>query len=95
VARDGKWGLIDKTGKEVVPPKYSYIINYYWGDRTVFAAGGRWTEEYGKPILVDAKWGLLDDKGQELIPAKFDRIYPWGEKYYQAAKDMEAVYPRP
>jgi hypothetical protein len=31
VKTGGKWGFIDKTGKEVIPPVYDYVGAFYEG----------------------------------------------------------------
>ena len=51
-----KWGVIDKTGKLVVPMKYEGIHDYNGG----LAA-----------VLMNDKWGLLDTNGKLVVPTKY------------------------
>jgi hypothetical protein len=50
VTLDGKWGFVDKTGKEVIPLKYDWVIDFYDGLAEV---------------ELDSKWGFIDKKGNE------------------------------
>lgn len=52
----GKWGYIDTTGKQVIPPTYS--------------APGRFQNGMCNVKLVES-WGLIDKQGNWLIPAKY------------------------
>lgn len=58
----GKYGLIDKTGKEVVPTKYDLIGEFSEGLANVVL--------YGKNDL--AKNGFIDKTGKIVIPIKYD-----------------------
>ena len=62
VKRDGKWGMINKLGKEVVEPKYDYINPYSCG----FAR-----------IAKNGKVGFLDKNFTESISPKFNHAYPF------------------
>ena len=57
---DGKQGLIDSNGKEIVPAKYDIIF----------------TSEYSNFITVsiNGKWGCLNKKGEEVIELKYEDI---------------------
>jgi hypothetical protein len=57
VMKDGKFGLFDISGKELVSPKYEEV--------RPFERGRSW-------IKLNGKWGLIDDKGKELTPIKYD-----------------------
>jgi hypothetical protein len=50
--RVGKWGFIDKTGKEVIPPQYGKVYDF--------------NEGLAKAYLID-KWGFIDKKGNLAI----------------------------
>ena len=52
-----KYGFIDKTGKEVVPPKY---------DDLVFFSKGL------AKVELDGQWGLVDRTSKEIIPCVYD-----------------------
>jgi hypothetical protein len=60
VRLNDKWGLIDETGKEVIPLKYDDII--------FFSEGLVW-------VQLNDKWGLIDRTGKEVISLKYDNIY--------------------
>jgi hypothetical protein len=57
VMKDGKFGLFDISGKELVSPKYEEVLP--------FERGRSW-------VKLNGKWGLIDDKGKELTPIKYD-----------------------
>jgi hypothetical protein len=57
VMKDGKFGLFDISGKELVSPKYEEVLP--------FDKGRSW-------VKLNGKWGLIDDKGKELTPIKYD-----------------------
>jgi hypothetical protein len=61
---DGKWGLIDKTGKEIVPPKYDN-------------AGG-FKEGLAK-VKLNGKWGFIDKTGKVIVPPKYDDAWSFSE----------------
>jgi hypothetical protein len=57
VMKDGKFGLFDISGKELVSPKYEEVLP--------FDKGRSW-------VKLNGKWGLIDDNGKELTPIKYD-----------------------
>ena len=57
VKKDGKWGYIDKTGKEVVPCQYDNALGFSDGLAVVEKGG---------------KCGYIDKTGKEVIPCKYD-----------------------
>jgi hypothetical protein len=78
----GKWGLIDKEGKEVLTPKYEYIGQFHEGFAQV-TKGGEFIIGFGKILVVDilfrhsgygGKTGFIDITGQETIPCIYDRV---------------------
>lgn len=62
VKRDGKWGMINKAGKEIVEPTYDYINPYSCG----FAR-----------IAKNGKVGFLDSNYKEAISPSFTHAYPF------------------
>jgi hypothetical protein len=56
------WGIIDRTGKWVIPPKYRYVWSFQKGEAV---AGFSMTGE---------RWGLLDRQGNIVLDARFDRM---------------------
>jgi len=57
VKNNGKWGLINRDGKQVLPCKYDDYFIYYSGDI--------W-------VMLDDKWGLADSLGNEITEIKYD-----------------------
>ena len=55
----GKWGYINKEGKEVIPRKYDCIWSF--------------SEGLAK-VELDGKYGVIDKKGDEIIPCKYDEV---------------------
>ncbi len=53
----GKWGLIDKSGKAVIKPKYDEVCNFIEGLAQVKLGGKR---------------GLIDKSGKEVVKPKYD-----------------------
>lgn len=62
VKKDGKWGMINKLGKEIVEPQYDYINPYSCG----FAR-----------IVKDGKVGFLDNNFKEAVSPSFTHAYPF------------------
>ena len=57
VSQNGKWGVINRAGNEVVPFKYQEM-GYYSGGFITFKQNN--------------KWGYIDRRGKEVIAARFD-----------------------
>jgi len=58
-------GLIDATGKEIIPPKY----------RSFYALQGNYV------VSLNGNQGLINSEGKELIPPIYQSITPKGEYY--------------
>ena len=57
VCLNGKWGFIDKTGKEVIPCKYD----------------NAWKFQDGlAKVELNGKYGFINPKGKEIIQLIFD-----------------------
>jgi hypothetical protein len=69
VEHNGKYGLIDKNGKEVAPVKYDDINGFYEDD------GGFGTVE------LNGKYGLIDKTGKEVTPIKYHEVGSFYEGY--------------
>ena len=50
---NGRHGFIDKTGKEIVEPKYDYVYDF---------------EEGFAKVELNGKHGFVDKTGKEVIP---------------------------
>ncbi len=57
VKKDGKYGYIDKTGKEVIP--------------CIYEGAGDFSEGLAA-VKQDDKWGFIDKTGKEVIPCNYD-----------------------
>lgn len=58
------WGLIDRTGKEIIPCKYHSMSDFSGG----FAQVGIRENEAGSTKML---YGLIDESGKECIPPKY------------------------
>ena len=74
-------GLIDRTGKEIVPCKYFDIEDFIEGLAIVGGKG-----EYGY------KYGLIDETGKEIVPCQYDGIYPFKEGLARVYKNGKYGY---
>ena len=64
VYKDGKWGYIDTTGKEIVPCQYEWYGNFSDG----LAA-----------LYKDGKYGYIDTTGKVVIPFVFSHAGYFGD----------------
>jgi TonB family protein len=64
VEKGGKVGLIDKTGKEIVPCIYNETSGFSEGFAT---------------IKKDGKWGFIDTTGKEAVPCSYDNAGGYSE----------------
>jgi|GEM_PF-6311317 len=60
VRKDGKWGLIDERGKEIVKPQYDDIGWIFSKNRI--------------KVERDGKWGFIDKKGREIVKPQYDDV---------------------
>jgi hypothetical protein len=74
---NGKWGFIDKTGKEVIPLKYD--------DARSFSEGLA-------SVNLNGKWGYIDKTGKEVIPFKYDDAWPFSKGRAEVKLDGEWFY---
>ena len=70
VKRDGKWSLIDKTGREILTLEKDYDYVYIKPDGFL--------EVCINGVEVNG-WGLLDMTGREVVPCKYDYIKDFSE----------------
>lgn len=68
VMANGKWGVIDKSGKQIVPFKYDMINTFHNGLASVFI---------GDQSTGIGKWGYIDKNGKEVVPCKYDYVDFW------------------
>ena len=60
VFKDGRWGFIDRRGKEVIP--------FQWDETHGFDGNGR------ACVAVDRKWGIIDREGRLVVPLNFKSL---------------------
>jgi len=73
--RDGKWGLIDTTGKEITKTPYEYIHTFDQQHTTFYAS--------------ESRYGILNDQGVELTQNEFDDIVQLGYGKYNVKTNNE------
>lgn len=52
VGTKGKYGFVDKMGKEVIPPKFDFAFRF---------------QEGLAPVRINGKWGVIDKTGKKLF----------------------------
>jgi len=57
VKSDGKFGFVDKNGKEVIPPRYEEVMPFVRGISAV---------------KRDGKWGFVDKRGKEIVSPTYE-----------------------
>ncbi len=72
VLKDGKWGFVDQTGKEVVPLIYDSTENFNDG----FAR-----------VEKNGKYGFVDKTGKEVVPLIYDSAESFNDGLAQVQKD--------
>ena len=77
VKKDGKWGYINKEGREVIPCKYDFAEGFSEGLAPV---------EKGWETGKGSKWGYINKEGREVIPCKYDSAYDFSEGLAQVIK---------
>ena len=77
VEADGKWGYIDKEGKEVVSPKYELSRDFSEGLAMVYA---------------DGKYVYIDKEGKEVLSPKYERAYDFSEGLARVEADGKYGY---
>ena len=69
--KNGKYGFVDKQGKEVIPYKYEYV---------------RWFSEGLAGVKYSGKCGFIDKAGNEVIPFKYDDAWNFSAQLDGLAK---------
>lgn len=71
VVQNGKWGLIDKSGRAVTTCKYDF-------DFGVLGEGWlSFTDDGLARVALDGKWGYINTTGQEVVPCKYEQAAFW------------------
>ena len=66
VKLNGKYGFIDKNGKEVIPCNYDFACVF---------------DEGLAAIKLNGKWGFIDRDGIEVIPHRYEDVYAFSEGF--------------
>ena len=77
VAKDGKYGFVDKTGKEVVPLIYDSVENF---------------SEGLAQVEKDSKYGFVDQTGKEVVPLIYDSVDSFSDGLARVEKDGKRNY---
>ena len=64
-SQDGKWGCIDRRGKEIINCQYDLM--YPFRDNITF-------------VRKNGKWGCINEKGKEIIPCEYEGGYYKSDK---------------
>ena len=80
VKLDGKWGIIDKNGREITPMKYCNVINPYQEKIRVSTYPIVQTENSKTldyiVVELNEKRGIIDTAGNEILPIIYDKCLP-------------------
>lgn len=83
-----KFGAVDKTGREVIPIKYNYLLSFREGLAAV-NIGGR-VPEAGLIIpAVRGKWGYIDANNKIVIPLEYDMAESFSEGFGAVMKNKK------
>ncbi len=75
VSRKGLWGFIDLTGKEVIPCKYTNVVDF---DNGIAAVGiGKLNIKESFQYIEDEKFALIDKKGNYQSEFLFAEVLPF------------------
>jgi hypothetical protein len=74
VILNGKWGVVDKQGKEIVAPKYDDVEVRHFKDSNYVE------------VKLNGKIGVVDKQGNEIVAPKHDEIYTFQFKDGNYAK---------
>jgi len=75
VKKGNKWAVINRMGKEIIPPKFDWI--------GIFNKGAA-------PMRIDKKYGITDSTGEEVIPPVYDNIALIRNNFAIAIKDKKS-----
>lgn len=76
--QDGKYGIIDFTGKELTKPIYDFIESLSYKEGCLL-------------VGQEGKYGVINIKGKEMVPVEYDTITADGY-YEEASKYQEAGF---
>lgn len=73
VVFNGKYGIVDNTGKEIIKPDTYDFMETFSDDLAVVNIGGKWNDEYN-PEFEGGKWGFIDKSGKIIIALQYDSV---------------------
>ena len=97
VQRDKKWGLYDKTGKQILPIEYEQLGCTSSTQNVTTSNSSVLTLHDYEAIIVykDKKYGIIDATGKVLIPCVLDSVYSitaeGKESYYMVQGLNDAI----
>ena len=62
VEKNGRWGFIDRQGREIVKPQYQDVLPY---------------GESRAAVKKDGHWGFVDKAGKETVKPQYDTVWPY------------------
>ncbi|HEY6188648.1 MAG TPA: WG repeat-containing protein [Pyrinomonadaceae bacterium] len=72
VKLNGKYGFIDKAGKEVIPLRYDDVS--LLDDRPFLLKDRNPLRATLLKVKLNDRWGLIDATGKEIVPIKYDSV---------------------
>ncbi|MBT2644687.1 WG repeat-containing protein [Bacillus sp. ISL-41] len=74
---NGKWGFIDKTGKEVIKPKYNEVGEFINGIAM---------------IRITQSYGLINKEGKEIVKPQYEEIASFQEGLAKVSKNGKSGF---
>ena len=72
VERNGRWGFIDRKGRETVRPQYQDVLAY---------------GESRAAVKRDGRWGFIDTTGKETVKPQYDTVWSYKDGRATVEKD--------
>lgn len=88
VTMNNKVGFINRSGKEIVSPKYAVAYDFSEGMALVNDSA-YYNEDYG---WVGGHWGYIDQTGKEVIPMIYDEAEPFYDGLALVEKDKQKMF---
>ena len=74
--KNGKKGLFDYTGKQIIPCRYDYILSSDYGARDIYYVGINNPIKEGYYLM-----GLYSEQNGEILPCQYDKVYELIDDY--------------
>ena len=68
VKSNGKWGIVDKSGKNIFPVICDEIMSLAFSNGLI-------------GVKIGGKWGFINRDGSKIIEEQYDDVYPFYGKY--------------